>query len=88
MNLRIASTLLSAVCFSFILRVVYSLPACQCNGQASTCDHQSGRCHCTTKGIIGDHCEKCDKVNHYYGDPVKESCLCELAIKIQPGTSE
>ena len=66
---------------SFTYGVFYPIPACQCNGQASTCDHQSGRCHCTTKGIIGDHCEKCDKVNHYYGDPVKESCFCELLMK-------
>ena len=68
--------------YSFAYGVFYPIAACQCNGQASTCDHQSGRCHCTTKGIIGDHCEKCDKVNHYYGDPVKESCFCKSHIEV------
>ena len=51
--------------------------ACQCNGQAKECNHKTGRCHCTTKGIIGEKCERCDIVNHYYGDPVKSSCYCK-----------
>ena len=57
--------------------------ACQCNGQARECNHKSGKCHCTTKGIIGDKCERCDIVNHYYGDPVKNSCYYDLAIDYQ-----
>lgn len=57
--------------------------ACQCNGQAKECNHKSGRCHCTTKGIIGEKCERCDIVNHYYGDPVKGSCYYDLAIDYQ-----
>ncbi len=57
-----------------------SCQGCKCNGNAARCDHRSGRCHCTTKGIVGDHCEKCDKVNHYYGDPVKDSCFCAYGI--------
>ena len=60
-----------------------SCQSCKCNGNAARCDHRSGRCHCTTKGIVGDHCEKCDKVNHYDGDPVKDSCFYELAIDYQ-----
>jgi len=55
---------------------------CRCNGNAASCDHASGRCHCTTKGIIGDHCEKCDRVNHYYGDPVKDSCFCKCLADV------
>ena len=51
--------------------------ACECNGQAEECHHKSGRCHCTTKGIIGEKCQKCDTVNHYFGDPVKGSCYCK-----------
>uniref|UniRef100_A0A8C5QK43 Attractin-like protein 1 n=1 Tax=Leptobrachium leishanense TaxID=445787 RepID=A0A8C5QK43_9ANUR len=30
--------------------------ACTCNGHASICEMQSGKCHCTTKGIKGDQC--------------------------------
>ena len=51
--------------------------ACQCNNQAKECNHKTGRCHCTTKGIIGEKCDRCDIVNHYYGDPVKNSCYCK-----------
>eukprot|EP00094_Tigriopus_californicus_P013495 TCALIF_13053-PA protein Name:"Similar to tag-53 Putative protein tag-53 (Caenorhabditis elegans)" AED:0.08 eAED:0.08 QI:208/1/1/1/0.92/1/14/654/1185 len=60
-----------------------SCQACQCNNQASACNHETGKCHCTTKGIIGDHCETCDKVNHYFGDPVKDSCFYHLTIDYQ-----
>lgn len=56
---------------------------CDCNGQAATCNHRSGKCHCTTKGIVGDSCEKCDRQNHYYGDPAKDSCFYDLAIDYQ-----
>ena len=34
-------------------------------------------------GITGDHCEKCDTQNHYFGDPIKESCFYDLAIDYQ-----
>jgi len=56
---------------------------CECNGQGTLCDHRSGNCFCTTKGITGDHCEKCDTQNHYFGDPIKESCFYDLAIDYQ-----
>jgi len=55
---------------------------CQCNNQATDCNHQTGRCHCTTKGIIGDKCQSCDKVNHYYGDPITDSCFCKLILQL------
>ena len=51
--------------------------ACECNRQAKTCHNRTGRCYCTTKGIIGDKCDKCDRGNQYYGDPVKDSCFCK-----------
>ena len=52
---------------------------CECNGQAEECHHKSGRCHCTTKGIIGEKCQKCDTVNHYFGNPKDGgSCYCKL----------
>lgn len=59
--------------------------ACECNGQAKTCNDRNGRCNCTTKGIIGDKCQKCDKGNHYSGDPIKGggSCFYDLAIDYQ-----
>lgn len=57
---------------------------CDCNNQASQCHVETGRCFCTTKGIIGDHCEKCDTQNHYHGDPTAPhgSCFCEYLFNI------
>ncbi|XP_071746862.1 LOW QUALITY PROTEIN: attractin-like protein 1 [Lepeophtheirus salmonis] len=56
---------------------------CKCNEQAEECDHRTGKCLCSTKGIIGDQCEKCDKVNHYLGNPVSGSCFYNLTIDYQ-----
>lgn len=58
---------------------------CECNNQANQCHVETGRCFCTTKGIIGDHCEKCDSQNHYHGDPTVPhgSCFYELTIDYQ-----
>jgi len=56
---------------------------CECNGQGTECDHRSGNCFCTTKGVTGDHCEKCDTQNHYFGNPMNESCYYDLAIDYQ-----
>ena len=53
---------------------------CDCNKQAKTCHNRTGRCYCTTKGIIGDKCDKCDRGNQYYGDPVKDSCFCKFIV--------
>ena len=50
---------------------------CECNRHAKTCHDRTGKCNCKTKGIIGDKCDKCDRQNHYYGDPVKDSCFCK-----------
>lgn len=51
---------------------------CDCNGQATQCHPDTGKCFCTTKGLAGDHCEKCDATNHYHGDPSnKGSCYCK-----------
>ena len=44
---------------------------------------RSGNCFCTTKGVTGDHCEKCDTQNHYFGNPMNESCYYDLAIDYQ-----
>lgn len=57
---------------------------CECNGQATQCHSESGKCYCTTKGLAGDHCEKCDATNHYHGDPAnKGSCYYDLTIDYQ-----
>jgi len=56
---------------------------CDCNGQGVYCHPDTGKCFCTTKGIVGDHCEKCDSQNHYHGDPLKGSCYYELTIDYQ-----
>jgi len=62
--------------------------ACQCNGQAGSdghvlCDHKNGRCLCTTKGVVGDRCQKCDTAQQYKGDPITSSCFYELTIDFQ-----
>ena len=55
--------------------------ACECNGQAETCHPETGRCFCTTKGIVGEHCDRCDTQNNYLGDPTNGgSCFCECNL--------
>ncbi|XP_049809603.1 attractin [Schistocerca nitens] len=57
---------------------------CECNDQGTECHPDTGKCFCTTKGIVGDHCERCDTQNHYLGDPTnKGSCFYELTIDYQ-----
>jgi len=56
---------------------------CECNGQGTQCDHTSGKCICTTKGITGDHCDRCDTQNHYFGDPIKGGCFYHLTTDYQ-----
>lgn len=41
---------------------------CRCNGHAQTCNSENGKCHCSTKGIIGHTCNRCDDLNHYVGE--------------------
>ncbi|KAB7494399.1 Attractin-like protein 1 [Armadillidium nasatum] len=60
-----------------------SCPACQCNNHGVTCEHETGVCHCHTKGVTGDHCERCDTQNNYYGEPLKGSCFYDLQIDYQ-----
>ncbi|XP_069690268.1 attractin-like protein 1 isoform X2 [Periplaneta americana] len=57
---------------------------CECNDQGTECHPDTGKCFCTTKGITGDHCERCDTQNHYHGDPTnKGSCFYDLTIDYQ-----
>ncbi|XP_012222964.1 attractin-like protein 1 isoform X2 [Linepithema humile] len=57
---------------------------CSCNNQGTQCTSETGKCFCTTKGIIGDHCERCDVSGLYQGDPTnKGSCFYDLAIDYQ-----
>lgn len=56
---------------------------CECNGQATHCNHETAKCYCNTKGLAGDRCEKCDATNHYHGDPSKGSCYYDLTIDYQ-----
>ncbi|KAL5284023.1 ATRN family protein [Megaselia abdita] len=56
---------------------------CECNGQGTLCNADTGKCFCSTKGLTGDHCDKCDIQNHYHGDPMKGSCFYDLAIDYQ-----
>lgn len=49
------------ICFScFVQRCIFSplcSTACKCNGHASVCNTNTGKCFCTTKGIKGDECQ-------------------------------
>nr|CAD7262632.1 unnamed protein product [Timema shepardi] len=57
---------------------------CECNDQGTECHSDTGKCFCTTKGITGDHCERCDTQNHYHGDPTNHgSCFYDLTIDYQ-----
>lgn len=54
--------------------------SCNSNG---LCDENTGTCICTTKGIIGENCDKCDRVNNYFGDATKGPCYYDLAQDYQ-----
>lgn len=49
---------------------------CSCHSHSVFCNRESGKCHCTTKGITGHHCEKCDEQNNYMGNPQEEGGTC------------
>lgn len=44
--------------FIFFLNFTFHVfcSACKCNGHASMCNPNNGKCFCTTKGIKGDRC--------------------------------
>ncbi|XP_067099058.1 attractin isoform X1 [Osmerus mordax] len=56
---------------------------CKCNGHASMCNPNNGKCFCTTKGIKGDHCQLCELENRYQGNPLKGTCYYTLLIDYQ-----
>ncbi|XP_062573722.1 attractin-like protein 1, partial [Saccostrea cucullata] len=60
-----------------------SCSACQCNGQADSCDRKSGACYCRTRGVIGDKCEKCDEPHKYFGNPKTGTCYYNLVTDYQ-----
>ncbi|XP_039245228.1 MAM domain-containing glycosylphosphatidylinositol anchor protein 2-like [Pipra filicauda] len=57
--------------------------ACKCNGHASVCNTNTGKCFCTTKGIKGDECQLCEVENRYQGNPLKGTCYYTLLIDYQ-----
>lgn len=56
---------------------------CECGDKATTCDYTSGKCHCSTKGMIGDKCDMCDEKNRYKGDAVKDNCFYDVDESIK-----
>ncbi|XP_072933991.1 attractin-like protein 1 [Epargyreus clarus] len=57
---------------------------CECNAQAVSCAPDTGRCYCSTKGLAGDRCDKCDNTNHYHADLYnKGACYYDLAVDYQ-----
>ncbi|RWS30423.1 attractin-like protein [Leptotrombidium deliense] len=59
--------------------------ACSCNNHSVFCDRGNGKCYCSTKGIVGHHCDRCDEQNHYFGNPTEEggTCYYNLTIDFQ-----
>nr|XP_032523599.1 attractin [Danaus plexippus plexippus] len=56
---------------------------CECNAQAVSCAADTGRCFCSTKGLAGDRCDKCDNTNHYHADVYNKGCYYDLAVDYQ-----
>ncbi|XP_045109303.1 attractin-like protein 1 isoform X1 [Portunus trituberculatus] len=56
---------------------------CMCNEHGETCNRETGRCNCHTKGVTGDHCDRCDTQNNYVGEPLHGSCFYDLQIDYQ-----
>ncbi|GBP16940.1 Attractin [Eumeta japonica] len=57
---------------------------CECNAQAISCAPDTGRCYCSTKGLAGERCDKCDNTNHYHADPYNQgACYYDLAVDYQ-----
>ncbi|XP_046973176.1 attractin [Vanessa cardui] len=56
---------------------------CECNAQAVSCAVDTGRCYCSTKGLAGDRCDKCDNTNHYHADLFNKGCYYDLAVDYQ-----
>ncbi|XP_064465607.1 attractin-like protein 1 isoform X2 [Ornithodoros turicata] len=58
---------------------------CFCNNHGSLCHRETGKCNCTTKGIMGPNCDRCDEQNHYVGNPQEEggTCFYNLSIDFQ-----
>lgn len=59
---------------------------CRCNGHAQSCNRETGKCYCSTKGIIGHNCNRCDDQNHYIGDPsspLNGTCYYNLTTDYQ-----
>ena len=46
-----------------------SCAPCSCGGHSDLCHRETGKCSCSTKGITGHHCERCDEANNYVGSP-------------------
>ncbi|OTF80446.1 hypothetical protein BLA29_001100 [Euroglyphus maynei] len=57
----------------------FCLP-CSCNGHGDLCNSETGQCSCTTKGIVGHNCDKCDE-RDYVGNPqdLNGSCYYNLS---------
>ncbi|GMT35422.1 hypothetical protein PFISCL1PPCAC_26719, partial [Pristionchus fissidentatus] len=52
---------------------------CECVGNANGCDPHSGDCYCTTKGVVGKLCDRCDQ--KYIGSPENgRPCYYELTV--------
>ncbi|KAF4528316.1 hypothetical protein B566_EDAN016846 [Ephemera danica] len=50
--------------------------SCDCNNKATQCNPATGKCFCTTKGMVGDRCERCDEMRRYFSDLThKGSCF-------------
>ncbi|GAB6024044.1 hypothetical protein CHUAL_008765 [Chamberlinius hualienensis] len=57
---------------------------CECNNHGTHCNPVTGRCFCTTKGIVGNNCERCEESGSYTGNPLDGgTCYYKLQIDFQ-----
>ena len=57
---------------------------CQCGGKATACNPSSGVCYCSTKGVSGPNCDRCDVSRGYEGDATGNgTCFYRLTENYQ-----
>lgn len=54
---------------------------CECGKHGKSCNHVTGKCACTTKGITGDNCNKCDA--EYKGNAENGTCYYKVIPDFQ-----
>jgi len=56
---------------------------CFCNNHGLSCNNLSGKCECDTKGLAGDHCDRCESVNYIGNATNGGHCFYKLRFGFQ-----